>query len=94
MTARRAPRGQPATTASEAVKIVRDGVVAFALFTVAAGGSSLANSAGGVLESTDRTLAMVILAVVFSSGVAFALAFLRHLRANYVISAKRRGRRY
>lgn len=94
MTARRAPQSQPVTAASEISRIVRDGVVAFALFAIAAGGSSLANSAGGVLESTDRTLAMVILAVVFSSGVAFAFAFLRHLRANYVISAKRRGRRY
>jgi cytochrome bd-type quinol oxidase subunit 2 len=78
---------------SERTKIVRDGAIALGVFTGIAGGTTMANSAGGVLESTSSTTAAVVLAVVFSVVVAFNLAVLRHLRSHYVTS-RVRGRRH
>lgn len=77
---------------SEALRVARDGSIALGLFTIVAGGSSLANGPAALLESPDRTVATVVLAVVFASGVAFSMAFLRHLRSLYAVSRTRRRR--
>lgn len=74
-------------------KLVRDSIAALGFFTIVAGGSSFANGAAGVLESSDRTIATIVLAMVFSGVVAFNLAFLRHLRTIYASAARRRPTR-
>lgn len=75
---------------TEALRVARDGSIALGLFAIVAGGSSLANGPATLLESPDRTVATVVLAVVFACCVAFSMAFLRHLRSLYAISRRRR----